>query len=87
MNRKFPKKYNSQVAILGCGYIGIFTAKILAENGYQVKIYAKEFPHKKQETSTGYNLASEAAGGYWMPYGYDLDQSIKIKKRNTRFIS
>lgn len=48
MMSRFPTKYSPNVAILGSGYMGLFTAKLLAERGYSVKIYTNEIPGEKK---------------------------------------
>ena len=41
---RIKKQHSSEVAVLGGGIIGLFTAKILAEKGYKVNLYAEELP-------------------------------------------
>ncbi len=45
--RCFDKSTASEVAVLGSGYLGLFTAKILIERGFNVTIYSREFPYEK----------------------------------------
>jgi D-amino-acid oxidase len=45
-------------AVLGCGVIGLSTARELQRNGFQVTIYAKELPPQ---------TTSNIAGGLWLP--------------------
>ena len=45
-------------AVLGCGVIGLSTARLLQRKGFQVTIYAKDLP---PETT------SNIAGGIWLP--------------------
>ena len=45
-------------AVIGCGVIGLSTARILQQRGYQPTIYAKEMPP---------NTTSNVAGGLWDP--------------------
>jgi glycine/D-amino acid oxidase-like deaminating enzyme len=45
-------------AVVGCGVIGLSTARILQERGYQPVIYAKDMPP---------NTTSNMAGGLWDP--------------------
>jgi D-amino-acid oxidase len=46
-------------AVLGCGAVGLATARLLQEAGFKVTIYANNVP---PETT------SNAAGGAWMPF-------------------
>ena len=50
---------HTQVAVLGCGVIGLSTARLLQQMGRDVTIYAKALP---PETT------SNSAGGLWQPY-------------------
>lgn len=55
-----------QAGVIGCGVIGLSTARLLQLRGYQVTIYAKALP---PETT------SNVAGGYWDPVTlYDSDR-------------
>jgi len=55
-----------QIAILGCGVIGLSTARLLQQSGKEVTIYAKTLP---PETT------SNTAGGLWFPYSvFDDDR-------------
>lgn len=47
-----------EVALLGCGTVGIATATLLQESGYQVTIYTKDVPP---------NVTSNLATGTWSP--------------------
>lgn len=49
-----------EVAVLGCGAIGLATARVLQEKGYRVSIYAKDFPP---------HTTSNLAGAVWHPGG------------------
>lgn len=49
-----------QAAVLGCGVIGLATARQLQQTGREVTIYTKELP---PETT------SNSAGGLWKPFG------------------
>ena len=54
------------VAVLGCGVVGLATARLLQQAGKGVTIYAKALP---PETT------SNSAGGLWMPYSvFDPDR-------------
>src|ERR1700688_4352231 len=46
------------VAVLGCGAVGLATARLLQEAGAAVTIYAKDLPP---------NTTSDIAGGQWFP--------------------
>src|SRR5215468_3248297 len=50
--------HRGAVAVLGCGAVGLATARLLQENGFDVTIYAKALP---PETT------SNIAGGQWFP--------------------
>ncbi|HZU28164.1 MAG TPA: FAD-dependent oxidoreductase [Bryobacteraceae bacterium] len=45
-------------AVIGCGVVGLSTARLLQERGYAVTIYAKALPP---------DTTSNLAGGYWDP--------------------
>lgn len=60
MQKIFPKKITSEVAVLGSGYMGLFTAKLLAEKGYSVRLYSDLVPGEAKRGSQ--YIASEAAG-------------------------
>lgn len=47
-----------KIAVLGCGVIGLSTAILLQREGFDVTIYAKEFPPY---------ICSNAAGAVWLP--------------------
>jgi len=47
------------VAVLGCGAVGLATARLLQESGFAVSIYAKDLPP---------NTTSNIAGGQWFPF-------------------
>jgi len=46
------------VGVLGCGVVGLSTARLLQESGLTVTIYAKDLPP---------NTTSNVAGGWWYP--------------------
>ncbi len=48
-----------RVAVLGCGVIGLATARLAQQSGKDVTIYAKALPP---------DTTSNSAGGLWMPY-------------------
>jgi glycine/D-amino acid oxidase-like deaminating enzyme len=56
------------VAVLGCGAVGLATARLAQEAGFDVTIYAKALP---PETT------SNIAGGQWLPVSvYDPDRTL-----------
>ena len=56
------------VAVLGCGAVGLATARLAQEAGFDVTIYTKAMP---PETT------SNIAGGQWMPVSvYDPDKTL-----------
>jgi len=59
------------VAVLGCGAVGLATAKLLQEAGAAVTIYAKDLPP---------NTTSNIAGGQWFPF-----MVSELDKRTTLF--
>ncbi len=60
------KSGQKQVAVLGCGVVGLATARLLQQIGKEVTIYAKALP---PETT------SNSAGGLWLPYSlFDPDR-------------
>jgi D-amino-acid oxidase len=48
-----------QVAILGCGAVGLATARVLQQRGVETTIYAKDLPP---------NTLSDVAGARWYPF-------------------
>jgi D-amino-acid oxidase len=55
-----PGEPVSSVAVVGCGALGLATARLLQERGLSVRIYASELPP---------NTTSNIAGGEWFPFG------------------
>ena len=53
-----PDLANKQAAVIGCGVMGLSTARLLQERGWNVTIYTKELPP---------NTTSNIAGGQWAP--------------------
>jgi len=51
--------HEGPVAVLGSGAVGLATARLLQEAGFQVTIYTKALPH---------DTTSNAAGGAWTPF-------------------
>jgi glycine/D-amino acid oxidase-like deaminating enzyme len=50
--------HTGPVAVLGCGVVGLSTARLLQDSGFTVTIYAKDVPP---------NTTSNIAGGQWFP--------------------
>lgn len=56
-----------ECAVLGCGAVGLATARLLQERGARVRIYAKDLPP---------NTTSNVAGAQWWPAStYDNDRA------------
>ena len=56
-----------QAAVIGCGVIGLSTARLLQDRGFAVTIYARELPP---------NTTSNVAGAQWFPVTVvDADQA------------
>src|SRR6516162_9985585 len=55
-----PGESMSAMAVLGCGAVGLATARLLQERGLPVTIYAAALPP---------NTTSNIAGGQWFPFG------------------
>jgi D-amino-acid oxidase len=66
----------SSVAVLGCGAVGLATARLLQERGLPVTIYASELPP---------NTTSNIAGGQWYPYGV-FDSEKKTPEFMNQFV-
>ena len=56
--RELPDSADRRAAVLGCGVMGLSTARLLQARGWQVTIYAKDLPP---------NTTSNVAGGQWAP--------------------
>ncbi len=50
--------HSGAAAVLGCGVVGLSTARLLLESGFAVTLYAKDLPP---------NTTSNVAGGWWYP--------------------
>ncbi|MDQ6894813.1 MAG: FAD-binding oxidoreductase [Acidobacteriota bacterium] len=68
-----PSSHRGPVAVLGCGAVGLATARLLQERGYAVTIYAKDLPP---------NTTSNVAGGQWFPFFVD-----DSRRRTPEFLS
>src|SRR5690606_34507356 len=56
-----------KIAVLGCGTVGIATARLLQESGHEVTIYAKDVPP---------NVTSNLATGTWSPASRVCDPTV-----------
>jgi len=50
---------NRKAAVLGCGVVGLATARLLQDHGFEVTIYTRDLPP---------NTTSNIAGGLWGPF-------------------
>jgi glycine/D-amino acid oxidase-like deaminating enzyme len=58
---------NRRAAVLGCGALGLTTARLLQDRGWSVTIYARELPP---------HTTSNIAGAQWSPYTvFDSDRT------------
>jgi hypothetical protein len=78
------KDKEREVAILGCGYMGLFQSIILAELGFDVTIYAHIFPQKEGFYKDKSLLVSQVAGGFWMPFGCDFTSNRPLHDATTK---
>ncbi|MSR10301.1 MAG: FAD-binding oxidoreductase [Gammaproteobacteria bacterium] len=58
---------HKQCAVIGCGAVGLATARLLQNQGWQVTIYAKDLPP---------NTTSNIAGGQWSPTSVYDDEYV-----------
>lgn len=65
---------HAHAAVLGCGVIGLSTARILQERGYAVTIYTEAMPP---------NTTSNIAGGQWTPTHAFEDNLVTPQFRTT----
>jgi len=76
MARKMVLATNvKKVALLGCGTVGIATARLLQESGIEVTIYTKDVPP---------NITSNLATGTWSPASRVCD--VKVAKPEFRAV-
>lgn len=60
--------HTGPVAVMGCGAVGLATARLVQEAGYPVTVYAKDLPP---------DTTSNIAGGQWFPVNvFDPDREI-----------
>lgn len=71
-----PGEPVSSVAVLGCGAVGLATARMLQDRGLPVTIYASELPP---------NTTSNIAGGQWFPFGV-FDSEKKTPEFMNQFL-
>lgn len=64
------------VAVLGCGAVGLATARLLQERGANVRIYAKELPP---------NTTSNIAGAQWWPSSTFTEATATPEIRQRQF--
>ena len=57
-----------QIAIVGCGVSGLTCGLSLLENGFNVKILARELPPK---------TTSDVAGAFWYPHGIETGEKVR----------
>ena len=57
----------TQFAVVGCGAVGLATARLLQQNGFQVAIYTKDLPP---------NTTSNVAGAVWFPVTFSEDDRL-----------
>jgi glycine/D-amino acid oxidase-like deaminating enzyme len=67
--------HSGPVAVLGSGVVGLSTARLLQESGYNVTIYAKDLPP---------NTTSNVAGGWWSPVTL-FDQQFRTPAFSDQF--
>jgi D-amino-acid oxidase len=65
------------VAVLGCGAVGLATARLLQESGFPVTIYTKDLPP---------NTTSNIAGAQWLPVSVS-DPDHRTPAFNQQFLS
>ena len=71
-----PGEPVSSVAVLGCGAVGLATARLLQDRGLRVTIYASELPP---------NTTSNIAGGQWHPFAV-FDSEKKTPEFMNQFL-
>jgi glycine/D-amino acid oxidase-like deaminating enzyme len=66
----------SECAVLGCGVVGLSTARLLQQRGFAVTIYTKDLPP---------NTTSNVAGGLWKPVSL-FDPAIATPDFQDQFV-
>ena len=72
-----PPDIRGPVAVLGCGAVGLATARLLQETGRAVTIYAKDLPP---------NTTSNIAGGQWFPF-FVVDSARRTPEFLRQFVA
>ncbi|MEP5340752.1 MAG: FAD-dependent oxidoreductase [Algibacter sp.] len=75
-NNNYTK--NAEIAVIGCGVMGLTVAKLLLDLGHKVAIYTKDIPP---------NTTSNIAGGQWNPSSVafqDTEQFHRILRSSFR---
>jgi glycine/D-amino acid oxidase-like deaminating enzyme len=65
------------VAVLGAGVVGLVTARMLAQRGQRVTIYADRVAHE---------TTSVLAGALWLPVGVEFGEGQAAADRKTRIL-
>jgi D-amino-acid oxidase len=66
----------NNIAVLGCGAVGLATARLLQGRGYSVTIYAKDLPP---------NTTSNIAGAQWFPF-FVFERGHQTPEFMSRFV-
>ena len=69
------KTQENRFAVIGCGAVGLATARLLQRRGFKVTIYARELPP---------DTTSNIAGGQWSPFSV-ADPDRRTPEFETRF--
>jgi glycine/D-amino acid oxidase-like deaminating enzyme len=64
-----------RAAVLGCGAVGLASARVLQDRGFEVTIYARDLPP---------DTTSNAAGAEWWPY-YVADEDRRSRAFDEQF--
>lgn len=64
------------IAVLGSGVVGLSTARLLQDSGFEVTIYAKDLPP---------NTTSNVAGGFWYPVTL-FEEQFRTARFNDQFV-
>lgn len=68
--------HKGPAAVLGSGVVGLSTARLLQDAGFQVAIYARDLPP---------NTTSNVAGGYWYPVTL-FEEQFRTAAFNEQFV-
>lgn len=69
--------HDEAVAVLGAGVVGLVTARMLAERGRRVTIYAERVAHE---------TTSVLAGALWLPVGVEFGLGEAAERRKDRIL-